>query len=292
MKPLPPSLLIALLLFRLSIASSFLPRNTNTYIIMNQSPRSVVAVESLENNAVIGHSPTKMTSTKSHTNDNTSSMEHPRALVFEIAALVGELSTLFLTRVPLDPPLEPLPDADDKDDETNDGTTNNSEEFVISKPTTVAIEDKDVGNTMGKVLLKLLELSHALDLKLVSLIRTKMALNNKKYPSALCRGKSGKYTKYSAVTGITKDAGQSTLDASADNDDNADNNNETETVQDFLASLELLTADIGEFATARMWFRFHTPKNLLLALLGELGEVRAVKTVPIILLLSFLVLTL
>ena len=247
---------------------------------MNQSPRSVAA-ESLENNAVIGHTtPTKMTSTNNgHTNDSASSMDHPRALVFEIAALVGGLSTLFLTRVPLDPPLEPLPDADDNDADTNDSTTNNSAEFVISQPSTVAIGDKDVAKTMGKVLLKLLELSHALDLKLVSLIRTKMALNNKKYPASLCRGKAGKYTKYSAVTGITKDAGQSTLDVNADNDNNSDNYNETETVQDFLASLEQVTVDLDDFATERLWYRYHKPRNLLLALLGELGEVRALKIV-------------
>ena len=236
-----------------------------------------------------------MTSTHSNdsANDNDNkvfTLEHPRSLVFEIAALVGELSTLFLTRVPLDPPLEPLPDAsssdDDGDDDNNtDNTANDDDdkdsrkEFVISRPTTVAIEDSDVANTMGKVLLKLLQLSHALDLKLVTLIRTKMALNNKKYPASLCRGKAGKYTKYSAVTGITKDAGQSTLDVQ---DDKAGNLRKgapetKETVSDFLGSLDQVTVDIGDFATERLWYRYHKPRNLLLALLGELGEVSFIK---------------
>lgn len=78
-------------------------------------------------------------------------------------------------------------------------------------------------------------------------------------------GKAGKYTDYSSVTGITKDEGQSTLHFEA--------SNEEETVYSFLASLDQLMEDIGEFASARQWTRYHLPRNLLLALIGELGEV-------------------
>ena len=282
MKPLH-RLVIAVLLFRrLSLATSFLP-STPT---MNQSPRSVTA-ESIEN-AVDNpkFASPKMTSTSNDndiaSNVNTSSIEYPRSLVFEIAALVGELSTLFLTRVPLDPPLEKLP-SNSNDNSTDANNSTDKEEFVIARPTT-AIEDDDVARTTGKILLKLLQLCHALDLTLATAIRTKMALNNKKYPASLCRGKAGKYTKYSAVTGITKEEGQSTLDmAVTSDDDNSNNNNpssynsrdETETPEGFVAaSLEGLTADIGSFATERLWSRYHKPRNLLLALLGELGEVR------------------
>lgn len=273
MKPLPPTLLIAVLLFRLSFSSSFLPKEINTLVVsMNQSPRSVVPAESHCHSAAIGNGPIKMASTYNNDNDS-NTIEHPRSLVFEIAALIGELSSLFLTRVPLDPPLEPLPsashNASDKKASDND-KEQTKEEFVISRPTTVAIEDSEVANTMGRVLLKLLQVSHALDLKLAALIRTKMALNNKKYPAALCRGKAGKYTTYSAVTGITKDVGQSTLDVQ---DTGKFEPKTKESVQDFLASLEQATSDIGDFATERLWYRYHKPRNLLLALLGELGEV-------------------
>lgn len=37
-------------------------------------------------------------------------------------------------------------------------------------------------------------------------------------------------------------------------------------------SLEQLRARLAEFATARDWEQFHTPKNLAMALAGEAGE--------------------
>ena len=40
-------------------------------------------------------------------------------------------------------------------------------------------------------------------------------------------------------------------------------------------TLDELTALIREFATAREWEQFHTPKNLAMALAGEVGELLA-----------------
>ena len=40
-------------------------------------------------------------------------------------------------------------------------------------------------------------------------------------------------------------------------------------------TLQQLRAELQQFATARDWQQFHTPRNLLLALTGEVGEVRS-----------------
>jgi NTP pyrophosphatase (non-canonical NTP hydrolase) len=42
-----------------------------------------------------------------------------------------------------------------------------------------------------------------------------------------------------------------------------------------VSDLEQLTAQIREFARARDWEKFHTPKNLSMALAGEVGELLA-----------------
>ncbi len=82
------------------------------------------------------------------------------------------------------------------------------------------------------------------------------------------QGKAGKYTDYSVETGITKDEGQSTLEVDTDTD-----SSQTKAVQlDFVDAVDGLQAYIRTFATARKWTDFHLPRSLVLALLGELGE--------------------
>lgn len=77
----------------------------------------------------------------------------------------------------------------------------------------------------------------------------------------LRQGKAGKYTDYSGATGITKYEGQSTLHRTV-NVDVVESNNVVST----------LTEVIREFAEERQWSLYHLPRNLVLALLGELGE--------------------
>ncbi len=85
----------------------------------------------------------------------------------------------------------------------------------------------------------------------------------------MSQGKAGKYTNYSDETGITKDEGQSTLDFDTDS-------SQTKAAQppnvDFVDALPGLQAYIRAFATARKWTAFHLPRSLVLALMGELGE--------------------
>ena len=77
------------------------------------------------------------------------------------------------------------------------------------------------------------------------------------------QGKSGKYTNYSAQTGITTTEGQSTIDSPT--------KSASREMED-TTTVEGITYLIRHFANARLWNRFHTPRNIALALLGEVGE--------------------
>lgn len=94
----------------------------------------------------------------------------------------------------------------------------------------------------------------------------KMELNGKKYPVELCKGKSGKYTKYSLQTGITK-TNQSTLD-DGENQPQAQSNND----EGRRKSISDITLAIRQFALERNWSKYHTPRNITLAMMGEVGE--------------------
>jgi dCTP diphosphatase len=112
---------------------------------------------------------------------------------------------------------------------------------------------------MAKLFLSLLYTANVVcEMNLMECIVKKMTLNAKKYPAHLCKGKSGKYTSYSEQTGITKTEGQSTLEQAEEIDPN-------ETVQS-------LTGRIDQFAKEREWDQYHTPRNIMLALMGEVGE--------------------
>jgi len=114
-------------------------------------------------------------------------------------------------------------------------------------------------NGMAKLFLSLLYTCNMVcEMNLMECIAKKLALNAKKYPAELCRGKSGKYTKYSQHTGITKTEGQSTLDRE-------DSFNPNETFQH-------LVDRIDKFAKEREWEKYHTPRNIMMALMGEMGE--------------------
>lgn len=94
------------------------------------------------------------------------------------------------------------------------------------------------------------------------------------------QGKAGKYTEYSESTGITKHEGQSTLHI-----DTAESNvakelfpnesltsSEAEATHALAGRLPYLCATVRAFAEERSWARYHTPRNLVLALIGEMGE--------------------
>jgi dCTP diphosphatase len=84
------------------------------------------------------------------------------------------------------------------------------------------------------------------------------------------QGKAGKYTDYSVETGITKDEGQSTLEVDTTDTDSASQTKAPNV--DFVDVVDGLQEYIRAFATARKWTDFHLPRSLVLALMGELGE--------------------
>jgi len=117
-------------------------------------------------------------------------------------------------------------------------------------------EKDDIEQHMTSIFLCLLDVSNKCNLNLSSCILKKMDLNERKYPVDLCKGKSGKYTAYSNHTGITKTHGQQT---------NTD-------IHETTISLTEMIHKIRKFATDRQWSKFHTPRNIVLALMGEIGE--------------------
>lgn len=71
------------------------------------------------------------------------------------------------------------------------------------------------------------------------------------------KDKCDKYTAYSSETGVTK-TNQSTLDQ------------EEECIE--IKSIPDLSIAIRNFALDRNWSKFHTPRNITLAMMGEVGE--------------------
>ena len=142
-----------------------------------------------------------------------------------------------------------------------------------SSPTSVValVDDSSIAKATGEAFAQLLTLATALHLDLRTCILKKIDLNAKKYPVELCRGKSGKYTEYSKHTGITRTVGQCTIN-------NTIAATSTETAAAVAVSdgenqtIKGITLLIRKFANDREWNKYHTPRNIALAILGELGE--------------------
>eukprot|EP00804_Cyclotella_cryptica_P008477 CCRYP_003977-RA/>CCRYP_003977-RA protein AED:0.07 eAED:0.07 QI:620/1/1/1/1/1/2/219/292 len=172
--------------------------------------------------------------------------------VFRLGSLVGKLCASFLAA--------PYDGSDD-----SKSSVGNNEE--ISK-------------LLGEIFVQMFTLSGVCGIDLRLSILKKMELNGRKYPVELCKGKSGKYTKYSKHTGITKTEGQSTGDTNLNDisfestisDDGETHNDDLGEEIDNTTTIEGVTLLLRQFATERLWNRYHTPRNIALALLGEVGE--------------------
>ena len=195
--------------------------------------------------------------------------------------------------VPLDPHRPPLP-KEQVETETFPATLEDHPFWSSSS----SAKD-EIYNSIGMVFWSLLLLSNICKIDLRESILKKMELNARKYPASMCKGRSGKYTEYSDETGITK------LNQSLDDIEIPDNtvNTETSTASESEAlsspSSELSSpesssslsprsvlldpnADSGsvpgvmkliqDFAMERKWSRYHTPRNIVLAMMGEVGE--------------------
>ena len=132
----------------------------------------------------------------------------------------------------------------------------------VAGPLDSADDRAAVQTAAGALAVALLRLSEFLHIDLGQAAVEKMALNARKYPVALARARAGKYTAYSSVTGITKTEGQTTEAGGR--------------IRRPPWSREVgvrgLQGWLRMFAAEREWEKYHTPRNILLALLGETGE--------------------
>mmetsp|Transcript_2114 Transcript_2114/g.3813 ORF Transcript_2114/g.3813 Transcript_2114/m.3813 type:complete len:281 (-) Transcript_2114:748-1590(-) len=160
-----------------------------------------------------------------------------RSHVLRVVALAGNLCAVFLRHAP---------------------PSDQSVTHFWSEPSS---SKDEIGRAMSALLVGLLLAADNCSLILERSILKKIQLNAKKYPAALCKGKSDSYTAYSSHTGITKTEGQSTMEE-----------DESKMALEEIDVIEQMMDYIHEFALERQWNQFHTPRSLCLALMGEAGE--------------------
>lgn len=119
-----------------------------------------------------------------------------------------------------------------------------------------------VQQAAGELAVSLLRLAEFLHMDLGRAMVEKIALNARKYPAELARARAGKYTAYSGHTGITKTEGQTTETGGC----------ARRPPWSTVVSVKGLQSRLQAFAAERCWEQYHTPRNILLALLGEVGE--------------------
>jgi NTP pyrophosphatase (non-canonical NTP hydrolase) len=156
-----------------------------------------------------------------------------------------------------------------------------------------------VPNSYCSFFMVLLELAHSMAASLCDLVARKMVLNRLKYPVKNCKvsfvlpysllyfhtvsntnsqllllqGSSVKYTNYTPLTGISKEAGQSTLSISSTYGSVNENiASEGSCSPEFVDALGIILQDIVQFGVEREWTRDYTRRNLILCVAGEVGE--------------------
>ena len=196
---------------------------------------------------------------KCATNDTTAEPNHnsvanTRDEIFQLGAITGAICTTFMS-VPHDfnrTTDEPKP------------SPNDDPFFLEPSP-----QKEELSRQLGELFLQLFRVisstgtSTCCNLDLIVCILKKIELNGQKYPVELCKGKAGKYTDYSDHTGITTTEGQCTINTPTKTSSN--DMEDTTTV-------EGVTILIRNFADERLWHRHHCPRNIVLAMMGEVGE--------------------
>jgi len=136
--------------------------------------------------------------------------------------------------------------------------------------TSVTAPDSNNMNSLFRLFLQeLIKLSSLLFINLEEAIARKMKLNRVKYPPSLCQGTVEKYDSYAASTGVTRHVHQTVLyEDQRDIIGTIHNKN-----KNFLSETHpKVMQDLKAFVIERSWDEFDTPNNLLLATIGELGE--------------------
>lgn len=216
-------------------------------------------------------------------------LSHARNQVFNLGSAVGELCHTLTTNAPLDPYRPPLPSDQTEtqsfpatlDDHPFWSSKNNNDDSVKAR--------EEIYNAIGAVFWSLVLLTTLCNIDLRASILKKMELNAKKYPAHLCKGRSGKYTEYSDETGITK-TNQSMLDIDIPKE-NGSRNEEDSSPRTVAVTLDSdfdsstvpgVTKMLQQFAMDRKWSRYHLPRNIVLAMIGEIGELAEIFQVCVI----------
>ncbi|OEU06521.1 hypothetical protein FRACYDRAFT_254541 [Fragilariopsis cylindrus CCMP1102] len=192
----------------------------------------------------------------------------PRSCILRVGANAGKLCQLAN---------EMIPDSSRGNNSGGDGSSSNSSKklFCDADDENINLESELVlVEVLTDLFIALWATSQSLKLNWIYSIRSKIKLNAKKYPVEHCRGKAGKYTEYSQFTGITT-TNQSTVPNTNSSNTSLDNTNHQNVIslEYFTAEhLELLCGDITTFAIEREWVQYHQPRNLIMAMLGEVGE--------------------
>ena len=181
----------------------------------------------------------------------TTLLDNPRSCILQVGVYAGRLCEVANTH----PGMITYDDDDSGNSSTTTNNSNNNEQY-----------DRRLVSTLADLWYSLYETSVSLQLNMIVSIENKLELNAKKYPVEHCKGKAGKYTEYSHVTGITK-TNQSTVD-----DDEDGTLRRVVSIDDITNQIPNLASTIHEFATDRLWTKYHTPRNIVMALLGEVGE--------------------
>lgn len=123
-----------------------------------------------------------------------------------------------------------------------------------------------IGHHTNKMMCILLEVSTLCRISLVECILSKIKINKLKYPPNLVMGKIQKYTEYSRTTGITRQQGQSITRKTSGFRSSV---NEPGV---FVEHVSAVCDMACQFVVERDWVRYDKPRNLLLAMLTEVGE--------------------
>ncbi|KAL3807654.1 hypothetical protein ACHAXA_007944 [Cyclostephanos tholiformis] len=241
------------------------PRRSSTRPPLSSMITSRVAFSTIEDRAKVI---VASSSSSSSSRGSGATVAEARDEIFRLGATVGRACDIFLS-YPRD--VVVVDAVDDDDDNYDDhpsrlgpslaGGDAKEEEEVKEEEVSAAAAAVDP--VCGEIFLRLFDLSGMCSVDLRTCVLKKMELNGKKYPVELCKGKSGKYTDYSDQTGITTTVGQSTIDSPTKSctDDMEDD-----------TTVEGITLLVRNFANERQWYRYHTPRNIALAIMGELGE--------------------
>ncbi|CAM9700960.1 unnamed protein product [Pylaiella littoralis] len=129
-------------------------------------------------------------------------------------------------------------------------------------------ERDGVARELSSTLALLLLLADRCNIDLPLSIQLKIQLNAEKYPAAIVRGSALKYDAYQATTGFGKGSKQVTTGGAGGDKHLSGHTGRAWSTH----TLQGLRVQLQQFAKDRGWEKFHTPRNICLALSGEAGE--------------------